>query len=87
MKEPTLTFPPCLPPSRGDHRLPGPGGEQRDQRAGQHAEDPGPHPHHHHRHVRPGRLPGRHLWRGAVLRLLARRHVGPQPLGAGELQL
>lgn len=55
------------------------------RRTGQHAEDPGPHPHHHHRHVGSGRLPGRHLRRGPVLRLLAGQHDRQELIRPGEL--
>lgn len=87
-KVPQWVSPLCFHPSlssRGHHRVPRLCGDQPDQRGGQHAEDIGPDPHHHHRHVRAGRLPGRHLRGGAVLRLLARRHVGEELVSSGEL--
>lgn len=57
------------------------------QEAGQCAEDPGSHPHHHHSHERPGGPPGRRVRGGALLRLLAQRHVREELVCPGELQL
>lgn len=71
--------------SCGHHQLPEDRGEQRDQRNREHAEYSGPHPDHHHRHERAGRLPGSNLWRGALLRLLARLHDRQELIRSGEL--